>query len=78
MTDRREGGPLPTEGATEGDTTGAGGPHTHPVSAPPEFAQETGTPRFAKGSKPAEQITGERELTEEERRHRSSAQTLED
>lgn len=53
--DNRTDGPLPAEGATESDTLGTGGSHTHPVSSPHEFTPETGTPAFSKGPARPEQ-----------------------
>lgn len=55
MTDERRDRPLHVEGATDGDTLGAGGPHTHPVSAPRGFVPESGTPAFSKGHAAPEQ-----------------------
>jgi len=49
MTTKQSDGPAPAAGATEGDTLGTGGPHTHPVSAPHGFTPESGTPAFSKG-----------------------------
>ena len=58
MEDARRDGPLPDEGGTDGATLGMGGPHTHPVSAPNEFSQESGTPSFSKGPNPQAELQG--------------------
>jgi hypothetical protein len=60
MSDERRERPPHVEGATDGDTLGTSGPHTHPVSAPHEFAPESGTPAFSKGHAVPEPVGAQR------------------
>ena len=74
VTDQRKDGSLPTGGATEGDTLGFGGPHTHPVSAPHEFTPESGTPAFSKGHSRPTQDLAESDSSAEPRARRHGAE----
>jgi hypothetical protein len=58
----------------EADTLGFGGPHTHPVSAPHEYAQESGTPAFSKGHHSPEDRLSRIILSEEDVAKRGQAQ----
>jgi hypothetical protein len=49
VTDERRDDWPSVAAATDSNTLGAGGPHTHPVSAPHTFVPESGTPVFSKG-----------------------------
>lgn len=72
-TEQPKDGPLPV-GAPTGDDLGVGGPHTHPVSAPHEMTQESGTPGFSKGPHPPEQRANEADdLTDRDKEKRGSA-----
>jgi hypothetical protein len=64
-------GPLKDDAATDASTLGFGGPHTHPVSAPNEFAPETGTPGYSKGPMRHEQRLDADTVPEEHREERA-------
>ena len=76
MAKRTGRGPAPVEDEREQDVTSHGGTDAPTGSNPPPLTQETGTPKFAKGGGPerSEHRTGDRDLSDAERRSRGSAQ----
>ena len=65
---------MSSEEPQERQIVGPGGGDEQPQSAPHEFSQETGTPRFSKGAYRPEERAAGHDLSETERLQRGSAE----